>query len=230
MTRGHLTSAATSAVLSWCRAYTRGIPQALETDRMDEVKSDLHDNVRFLSARGTPDGSIALTLISRATRGALSDLSWRADVLRGIGQRRTVWQSQGTLLAAQVMSAAVVTLGAFGLARWTLRSAAGLSIIASPLAMLLLAAVAVCATGSILVIRRRTRILGAVAVVIATLPVFHLSAQLLSGSSATVRFANIMVPDFLGLVDLLALGVIFVYVAVAAVWLPVKRRMTEVRE
>ena len=64
-------------VTRWVRFYTRNLPGPIAERRIDEINSDLHDQIAHDRARGTAGWRIALSLASRMVRGVAADAAWR---------------------------------------------------------------------------------------------------------------------------------------------------------
>jgi hypothetical protein len=61
----------------WVRFYTRDLPAPTARRRIDEIDSDLHDQIAHERADGTSDRRIALGILSRMARGLAADVAWR---------------------------------------------------------------------------------------------------------------------------------------------------------
>jgi hypothetical protein len=64
-------------VARWVRLYTRQLPPPIAERRAGEIDADLHDHIAHERARGTSDGRIAFSILSRMARGLPADASWR---------------------------------------------------------------------------------------------------------------------------------------------------------
>lgn len=73
----------TQLALLWVHLYTRGLPEPVAQRRIEEIGSDLADQLEHERAAGLGEARIALHLLSRLIRGAAADVSWR----RGLGPR-----------------------------------------------------------------------------------------------------------------------------------------------
>lgn len=80
------TARAVARVNSWAELYTIGLPDGVRSDRLGEVRSDLHEQVAAARGRAS-DRALAGRILGRSFRGALADVSWRRDVLRGSASR-----------------------------------------------------------------------------------------------------------------------------------------------
>jgi hypothetical protein len=64
-------------VTRWVHLYTRDLPSGIAERRAGEIAADLHDHIAHERASGTPDGRIAMSILSRMARGMLADVAWR---------------------------------------------------------------------------------------------------------------------------------------------------------
>ena len=71
---------AAELVARWVRFYTRDLPTSIAQRRLDEIGADLHDHIAHEQARGTSEGRIAFSILSRMARGVTADASWRRRV------------------------------------------------------------------------------------------------------------------------------------------------------
>jgi hypothetical protein len=71
---------AAETVSRWVRFYTRELPPPIAQRRIDEIGADLHDHIGQERARGASDRHIALSILSRMTRGLIADVSWRRQI------------------------------------------------------------------------------------------------------------------------------------------------------
>ena len=67
-------------VARWVRLYTRGLPRPIARRRADELDADLHDHIAHERAGGVSDRRIALSILSRMSRGLPADAAWRRRV------------------------------------------------------------------------------------------------------------------------------------------------------
>jgi hypothetical protein len=73
-------------VLLWANFYTFGLPYDIRNDRLDEVHSDLYEQVAAADRRSS-DRTLARLVVDRAIRGAMADVNWRRAELRGAAPR-----------------------------------------------------------------------------------------------------------------------------------------------
>jgi hypothetical protein len=93
-------------VARWVRFYTRELPTPIAQRRADEISADLHDHIARERAGGTSDRQIALSILSRMTRGLVADVSWR----------RQIQPLKGDLMKSIPILAPVVGVVALGVA------------------------------------------------------------------------------------------------------------------
>lgn len=96
----------------WVRLYTCGLPEQVRRDRRDEIASDVFEQY----AEAGPTWAARRAVAGRTVRGAVDDLVWRREVVRGvagIGVRRVLTQAwwapvAGVVLLFDVMLAVAV--------------------------------------------------------------------------------------------------------------------------
>ena len=141
-------------VARWVRFYTRELPTPIAQRRVDEIGADLHDHIEQERAGGTSDRQIALSILSRMTRGLVADVSWR----------RQIRPLKGDLMKSIPILAPVVGVVALGVAAIVLGEADD----APGLVLLgLLFIVGALAFGVSPTLRTRSRVLGLVLAAIA---------------------------------------------------------------
>ena len=101
---------AAELVARYVRFYTRDLPTPMAQRRVDEIGADLLDHIAHERARGTSDGQIALSILSRMARGMTADVSWRRRVrpLKGGPMKRFVAILAPVLGVVAVGAAAIV--------------------------------------------------------------------------------------------------------------------------
>ncbi|KQM59683.1 hypothetical protein [Agreia sp. Leaf210] len=180
----------TSAVLRWAAWYTRGIDRQATNDRLDELTSDLYEHVVWAESAGLKPTEVARSIRRRRLRGVLDDLRWRRAQLREARTNDPLTFSLGrndavALAIVFAVGLAVVIFGAFTLTR--LLSYLGrtgdtaVTTLSGALALsALLSTVGLVALGW-----KRTRFIGALALVIAQAAVVQFGfSSLLYGSSS----------------------------------------------
>jgi hypothetical protein len=200
-------------IMRWCDLYTRGLSPAVAGDRRDELASDLWEH-----AAAEPRATGAM--LSRAIRGVPADLAWRYE------QRRTARRmvpmrfrvlGGGVAALTAVAASALIGLGLFVLARHVAFSPQRFSESETWVLGLTFMAIA----GSLLLLRVKTRSLGALALALGTalIPFAH---RELSTFSVTARQLNQTAEWELALWCLVAC-VASMFIAAALLWLPARR-------
>jgi hypothetical protein len=69
--------------MSWADFYTIGLPDDVRSERLDEVRSDLFEQVAAEDRARSSDRALARSIGGRAIRGAVADVGWRRAELRG---------------------------------------------------------------------------------------------------------------------------------------------------
>jgi hypothetical protein len=212
-----------SRVDRWCAFYTRGLPANVASDRRDELRADVIDHIDWGRSAGATDEALSRTILWRALRGVPSDLSWRRAQLRlaeatGLGTRLFAgW----LLLGASVLAAGLVALALTAIGR----DRQGLT---SPdvaiLSTLVAALVIFC--GVVLLLRVRTRWLGALWIAAGAPIVATTGANLLVQSTTVLRNVATSTPLWnVGEVAVAACLLVF-YAAAAMWWMPERSKAT----
>ena len=207
-----------TVVLRWCDFYTRDLDPLIATGRRDELRSDLWEHARW--SKGKSGGPI----LWRAIRGVPADLAWRHE--------QRVAAARLVPMATRVLGAGVATLSAaaasllIGLGVVTLvrRSWAVEQNYLPPSsanAAWVLALTALAVVGALLLLRRRTRSLGALALALSTALV-HFALWELSNKSDTLLALNQM-PVWDVAVACSTLCLVFIFLSEVVLSLPARR-------
>ncbi len=94
-------------VARWVRFYTHDLPTPIAQRRIDEIDADLHDHIAHERAQRTSDRRIALSILSRMTRGLTADASWR----RGNRPRKGHRMKAVLAILATAIGVAAIVLG-----------------------------------------------------------------------------------------------------------------------
>ncbi len=98
-------------VARWVRFYTAGLPASVAHRRIEEIESDLHDQVAHERSLGTRSGRIALGIASRMMRGVVADLAWHGHEAWVARTRSTKEQTMETVaLGRSILRVAAVVL------------------------------------------------------------------------------------------------------------------------
>lgn len=73
---------AAALVSRWARFYTRDLPPAIASRRLEELDADVHDHIAWERESGTADARIATSILSRLVRGVADDFSWRGTQIK----------------------------------------------------------------------------------------------------------------------------------------------------
>jgi len=183
-------------VLAWVDRYTRDVPGSIADDRRNELMSDLWEQAHDDNDRAKAGVTTAISILSRAVRGVPSDLSWRRAQLAGRPSQPFRIRFVKGMVPAGVVLAAVVGLmvtsvGVFALGRVGIVVArhqfppSDLTVMSTALGTVGL----VC--GLLLMVRSRTRWIGAIWLAASAAIVLYFGGLALVTISATAQwFAN----------------------------------------
>ena len=229
---------AQTLVLAWCARYTRGLPERIALERRDELTSDLWE--QQAANEGAP--GLGPAILWRALRGVPADISWRAARIRALPEsdrpeRWWRWTASGSVVVAALVGAALVAFGGYALTR-VVEALARHEFLPQDVTILSTAIGTVgVLCGLVLLIRTRTRWIGALWLALAAVPVLWFGTVILLTLSATTqavfsRFQSYTAspwtsPEYLAAWGGLAAVVLF-FLALAAAWAPSRSTRTEV--
>ena len=204
-------------ILRWCEVYTRGLSPAVAGDRRDELASDLWEH-----AAAEPRATAAM--LSRAIRGVPADLAWRYEQRRA-AQRLLPLETRvvGGAVAGLVVLAAsalivfgviVITRTAFFVSQQYIRPW-------SETAVWVIGLTALAIVGTLLLLRRRTRALGALALA-ASAPLVHLGLFDLLNKSATIGALS-YTPGWGTAVVCVMVFLVLLFASAAVLWMPTRK-------
>jgi erythromycin esterase-like protein len=101
-------------VIRWTAFYTAGLPAGIRSERLDEVRSDLHEQMVSDPGARKGDRGIARSMRARAIRGMLADVSWRRAEVRRLPRRRARIATRvviAVVIAASAATSAVLFAG-----------------------------------------------------------------------------------------------------------------------
>jgi len=208
---------AADIVLRWADLYTRGLDPVAAGDRVAELESDLWEH-----AAAEPGARAAI--LSRAIRGIPADLAWRHE--QRTAARMLLPRSQrivGNAVTALVALAAsaLIALGLVAIARtayavteWGVRPW-------SETAVWVIGLTGLAVAGAALLLRRRTRALGAI-VLAAASPVVHFALYDLYNKSATI-IALSNASTWAIAITLVMASLMLLFVSAAVLWLPARK-------
>jgi hypothetical protein len=217
---GHTpTSRAIELVLRWCNLYSRNLPDEVAAARREELLGDLTDQVEWETQHGVPQKRVARSVLYRALRGAPADLSWRRSQtsLNGRGSlqfRRfglgflSVTIASGVVLMVLALTAILRTVQASGTVDVLFREPEIL-VVVSVMAMLL---------GESLLVRTRTRSLGALWMLLTAEVVVFVAIPMLANTGRLLSISSLS-PSWADSLDLVGVGVALFYVTGALWWL-----------
>jgi len=215
-------SRAVVAVLVWCDLYTRNLDSAIAEQRRDEIASDLYEHSVWAREQGHPASTISLAIVSRAMRGAGADLSWRRAQQRREALAYPAYARQrranGAVSAALAAFAfLLLAWGTYVTGRISATVAQGTIEPWSQTSAVLLASTALAACGLVLVLRNKTRALGALWLMAPTALLIQAGLYQLYSISVTVGWFTLAMRNWTFAVNLLTAGSLIVLLA-AAIW------------
>lgn len=211
---------ARSRVLRWCELYTHGLDHSVAGARRAELVSDLYEQAAHADSMGYSGTRVARQIRGRAVLGALDDLSWRRDTqhaMRSSTARidRVPLGALGAILALSLLGWGAFVLGQIGVA-----VARGGSWPNVDLALTVLLATLACACGIVLILRARTRAIGAVWLAVAAYGIVRYGTKAWIAASPSYYPLAADVPFWNELTLLAAVGTALYFVALAAHWMP----------
>lgn len=120
----------------WVSVYTRGLPADVASARVDEIRSDLHEQTATQSAQATLPGELVDRVIwSRSIRGVIADLAWRDTEMRRFRTLRattmTLRERRSTRRLSWLLYTAAALIAATGVIA-SIRAVTNTSIYAQP--------------------------------------------------------------------------------------------------
>jgi hypothetical protein len=201
----------------WCAFYTRGLPAEIATDRRDELRADVVDHIEWGRNAGASDRVLSRAILWRAFKGIPADLSWRRAQLRmaeatGLGTRLFAgW----LLLGASLLGVGLVALALTAIAR----DHQGLPAGDGDLLPTLVAALVI-SCGVVLLLRVRTRWLGALWIAAGAPIVATTGANLLLVSTTVLFHVATSTPLWNVGEVAVAICLLVFYAAAAMWWMP----------
>jgi hypothetical protein len=83
----------------WAGALTRTAPPDAGTDRLAEIRADVHDHMMAGRAQQLPPGVLSRQVAGRVLRGMSADIAWRLEIEWRPGRLRWHLRHPGTILA-----------------------------------------------------------------------------------------------------------------------------------
>jgi hypothetical protein len=204
-------------ILRWCELYTRGLSPAVAGDRRDELASDLWEHAAH-------EPRAARAMLSRAIRGVPADLAWRYEQRRS-AQRLVPLETRvvaGSVAALVTLAAsALIALGVIAIVRTGLYVSLGYVRPWSETAIWVIGLTALAAVGCALLLRRRTRPLGAI-VLAGSSPLVHVALYDLYSKSATIiALSNTSVWGTA--IVCVMVSLVLLFVSAAVLWMPTRK-------
>jgi len=174
MSVGRWLAVAQRAVRGWVSVYTRAIAPPVRQARRDEMESDVWEHVRDGLDGGIAEPLIAVALLERMLRGIPSDLSWRRTHLSVATEAAADGKERPMLVELkrnwwQILAGVFMAWNAFLISAYAeapdIASGDRLRLIAIP-------TVAVVLLGGGLLLRRRSRVAGDLAVAVGAIPAY----------------------------------------------------------
>lgn len=163
---------ADSLVLAWARHYTRGLPDEVARRRIDELRSDCHEQRCWGSEIGASPAAVATSMVARTLAGIPADLQWRTTQRATLqdrspaqtGRLMSTWLRHNWWVAIAAILASILIVFGIGLpiADGTTGSVIG-GIVIAACGVAILAGIAV---------RRQRRVTGDVLIALGTLPCY----------------------------------------------------------
>jgi hypothetical protein len=225
------TDRAANRVLRWCDCYTRDVDPERATQRRSEIISDLHEHREWATDAGVTDADVARQIRRRHFAGLWDDLSWRRTELRAraasdprFAKDRAIEISAVSLVAA--LAALTLSWGLLVIVRVALSVGhwAGPSGEVYDAAIETSVSTAIAVIGLLLLIRWRTRWMGAAVLAVALYGVMHFGLVAMNYASTTMGWLQFMVPGWQLITDGVAVGSAALLMAVAVWWMPEEAR------
>ena len=219
---------AVSRVSRWCSWYTREVDVEVAAIRRDELASDLYEHAIWADESGTTPRVAAREILGRALRGAPADLTWRHAQRRKVALadpthfRRL--RIEGAISSLVLIAAsAVLGWGLFVLTRIGLSTIGEQIRFGSATAVTIASFTALAACGLVLLLRRRTRVGGALVMVLPSFGLVHFGLFQLYSLSATVGALTFTMPGWELASNSLIVGLGLFFTAAAIWWWPERR-------
>ena len=214
----------------WWSLYTADLPSATARIRRDELESDLHEQLTYLAHRGRSDRTIARAIGGRALRGVAADLAWRRAQLRALPAEpnaRHDRHTRGLLSLTFALGILFLVWGGVVLVRWATDFVwAGYLLWSTDLVFFVLA-LAVCASGLVMLSDARVRWLGCLCLMASASVLIDCGFAILADTSVTAAFLVRLVPGWSTLELAVSAGATMTLLGGMIWWLPVARRVGE---
>ena len=207
----------TDLILRWCDLYTRGLSPAVAGDRRAELASDLWEHAAH-------EPRAAGAILSRAIRGVPADLAWRHEQRRAARrlvpiETRVVGSAVAVLVA--LAASTLIVFGLIAIQRTAFWVAQGYVRPWSETAVWVIGLTGLAIVGALLLLRRKTRPLGAL-VLAASSPLVHFGLYDLFSKSVTIA-ALAIAPGWSVAVVCLMACLVLLFVSAAVLWAPSRK-------
>lgn len=211
-------------VARWCEWYTRGLAPDVAEVRRDEIASDLYEHGVYADEIGATPRALRRSIVMRAVRGIPADLSWRFTQARASRDGQLTFRSRlatGSLPAfAYAMAAVLFIGGGYILARVGMSLLVGDLSLAADLPVTVLVAVLAAGCGIGLLLRVRTRAMGAVWLAFAAYGIVRFGGGALGAVSETFSRWSYAVSGWDIFTLGIAMGTMLFFFSMALWWLP----------
>ena len=211
---------AADLVMRWAEIYTRGLEPAAAGARRDELASDLWEHAAHEPRAGA-------AMLSRAIRGVPADLSWRYEqqrrMLAGVPRlQRVVSGGVGALVVAA--ASALVVFGVAVITRTSALAVRGAILPFSETALWVFGLTGLAVFGLLLLVRQKTRPLGAVALA-GSSALVHFGLFDLLNKSATISALS-YTPQWSTAVACLIAALVLLFLSAALLWAPSRKAIS----
>ena len=208
---------AADLILRWCELYTRGLSPAVAGDRRAELASDLWEHAAH---EPRPTGA----MLSRAIRGVPADLAWRYEQRRAARRLvpiadRVVGGAVAGLVALAASS--LIVFGLIAIQRTAFYVSQQYVRPWSETAVWVIGLTGLAIVGAVLLLRRRTRWIGALALA-ASSAVVHFGLYDLYNKSATIG-AMYYAPHWSLAVGCVIGFLVLLFLSAALLWAPTRK-------
>ena len=208
---------AAGLVLRWAEIYTRGLDPVAAGTRRDELASDVWEHAAHAPRAGA-------AILWRAIRGVPADLAWRHDErrrVRGLLPRSQQIVSGGIGVLVVAAASALIVFGVIAISRTSALALQGAIRPFSETAIWVIGLTALAIVGTALLLRQRTRSLGALALA-ASSAVVHFGLYDLINKSATIG-AMIVLPHWSIAIACLIGALVLLFLSAALLWAPSRK-------
>jgi hypothetical protein len=218
--RAQRTKRATARVMRWCDLYLRGVSADVADARREELLRDIEDQAEWSARNNISDRRVARSIYIRAVMGAPADLSWRMAQRTGTSLDAPPMRafSIGLLSLTATSGFALLFVACVSLVRH-LQGTSTVNLAKDPAQFLVLISVIALMLGEALLVRQRTRSVGALFLLAAAEIVVFGALPMLAGTTRMLSLASLS-PAWSACLVLGGVGVGISFAAGAIWWLP----------